>query len=201
MEIQATLISNLNQYLSVYSNENERLDPFRNFLINSNATEIFNRKNFNGHITASAIIIDNQNRELLVIKHKTLDRWLQPGGHVDASDKSILSAALREINEEVNIHKTDLKLISPFNLSDVPFDIDSHLIPRNNQKKELPHYHHDFKYLFIYQGDKHISINENEATSYKWITFDKVENDSAFSRIIKKTKALINKPITENQSN
>ena len=201
MDIQATLISYLNQYISVYNNESDRLDPFRNFIINSSATEIFNRKNFNGHITASAIIIDDQNRELLVIKHKTLDRWLQPGGHVDTTDKSILYAALREINEEVNIHKTELKLIAPFSLPDVPFDMDSHLIPRNIHKNELPHYHHDFKYLFIYHGAKHLRINENEATSYKWITFDKVENDSAFSRIIKKTKALINKPITQNQSN
>ncbi|MEJ7674420.1 MAG: hypothetical protein WKF59_17420 [Chitinophagaceae bacterium] len=47
----------------------------------------------------------------------------------------------------------------PLNSSaNVPLDIDSHYIPANKNKNEQEHVHHDFRYLFVYNGDKNITI-------------------------------------------
>lgn len=74
---------------------------------------MFDRKNFVGHITGSAIIFDYKNSKVLLIKHIILQRWLQPGGHIEKTDASILDGVYREIFEETNIAKDDLMLISP----------------------------------------------------------------------------------------
>src|SRR5437762_10909961 len=41
-----------------------------------------------GHFTASAFVLSPDYDEVLLIFHKKLGRWLQPGGHVDAGDAS-----------------------------------------------------------------------------------------------------------------
>src|SRR4051812_13856407 len=56
-----------------------------------------------GHITASAVVMDADAERTLLIYHRKLSRWLQPGGHVEPSDVSLAEAALREATEETAI--------------------------------------------------------------------------------------------------
>ena len=72
---------------------------------------MFDRKNFVGHITGSAIIFDYKNSKVLLIKHIILQRWLQPGGHIEKTDASILDGVYREIFEETNIAKDDIDAV------------------------------------------------------------------------------------------
>ncbi len=180
----------LKKYLVRNINEVERQLPFQIYLEKSKSADLFRRDNFEGHITASAIIIDIKKNEMLLIKHKALNRWLQPGGHVDDTDKSILDASLREIEEEVNIKKEDLKLVLSGSDKVSLFDIDSHLIPDNVRKKEPQHYHHDLRFLFSYSGRKIININKEEALDYNWLPFDNLENNETFHRVIIKIRAI-----------
>src|SRR5207248_2563727 len=46
-----------------------------------------------GHFTASGFVLSPDARALLLIRHRKLGRWLQPGGHVDAEDRDIEDAA------------------------------------------------------------------------------------------------------------
>ena len=55
------------------------------------------------HITASAVILDPERRALLLVLHRKVGRWLQPGGHCEAGDVSLGEAALREATEESGI--------------------------------------------------------------------------------------------------
>ncbi|HAN31188.1 MAG TPA: hypothetical protein DCQ06_06275 [Myxococcales bacterium] len=48
-----------------------------------------------GHFTASAFVVSPDRSSLLLIKHKKLGRWLQPGGHIEAEDTTVESAARR----------------------------------------------------------------------------------------------------------
>ena len=50
-----------------------------------------------GHFTASAFVLSPDRRELILIHHKKLGIWVQPGGHVETSDEDLLSAARREV--------------------------------------------------------------------------------------------------------
>jgi 8-oxo-dGTP pyrophosphatase MutT (NUDIX family) len=69
---------------------------------------MFSRTNMAGHITASGFVMTPDRSETLLICHKGLNRWLQPGGHVDVDDAEIWYAARREIREETGL--TDFAL-------------------------------------------------------------------------------------------
>jgi len=53
------------------------------------------------HFTASAIVLDDHDRVLLV-HHNKLGQWLYPGGHIDPNEDPA-QAALREVAEETGI--------------------------------------------------------------------------------------------------
>ena len=76
----------------MYPSEDALLDKFKYFISTTNFTDLYNRKNFIGHITASAIVIDVEESKILLINHINLGKWLPPGGHVEYSDNSILDA-------------------------------------------------------------------------------------------------------------
>lgn len=53
------------------------------------------------HYTASAVLLDDTDRVLLV-HHNKIGLWLYPGGHIDA-DEDPAEAAVREVAEETGI--------------------------------------------------------------------------------------------------
>ena len=61
-----------------------------------------------GHITASTLVVDATAEKVLLTLHPRFGRWLQLGGHCEATDVDILAAALREATEESGIE--DLRL-------------------------------------------------------------------------------------------
>lgn len=97
----------------------------------------FERSLLTGHITGSAWILSPDRQQVLLIHHRKLDRWLQPGGHADG-DSDVAAVALREAREETGL--TSLKL-----LSDAIFDVDIHEIPA---RADVPaHLHYDIRFL------------------------------------------------------
>jgi 8-oxo-dGTP pyrophosphatase MutT (NUDIX family) len=56
-----------------------------------------------GHITASALVLDDTGGRVLLTLHPRLGRWVQLGGHCEDSDTDILGAALREATEESGV--------------------------------------------------------------------------------------------------
>ncbi|WP_280306400.1 NUDIX hydrolase [Nocardia neocaledoniensis] len=66
------------------------------------------REHAPGHITASAIVLSHDRREVLLTLHPRVGRWIQLGGHCEPSDETVADAALREAVEESGI--PDLRL-------------------------------------------------------------------------------------------
>jgi 8-oxo-dGTP pyrophosphatase MutT (NUDIX family) len=56
-----------------------------------------------GHVTASAIVLDDSGSRVLLTLHHRLHRWVQLGGHCDDDDPDIVAAALREATEESGV--------------------------------------------------------------------------------------------------
>ena len=181
----------VNDYLEYYPEEKDNMFKLIELINHNkeNISNLFNRKNFEGHITASGFIYCLSEDKLLLLEHKSLNRFLQPGGHVEKDDSEMISTAKREILEETGIK--DLESVSISDDVNVPFDINSHFIPANPKKQEDGHYHHDFRYLFVVDKVEDITIDYNESNDYKWVSVSDLLNDERFGLTIKKIVSLI----------
>lgn len=105
---------------------------------------IHSRRTFPGHVTTSAFILDVPGLRILLIHHRSLGRWLQPGGHYEAPE-SLAGSALREALEETGMRGL---AVDPWHeTSGLPIDIDSHRIPARPERDEPEHWHHDIRYV------------------------------------------------------
>lgn len=130
----------LNAYGACWPQEAETLEAIRPLL---NVAAMTGRATFPAHVTGSAFLLDGD--ELVLIHHPYLNRWLQPGGHVDPGETPD-QAAVREAEEETGL------AVARLTDDAVPFDIDCHAIPANPRKGEPAHWHIDFRYLLRVTG-------------------------------------------------
>lgn len=140
------------QYLERYSGEREEHRRLLEFLDSAaDWSEAVSRKNPRGHLTASAMVVRRTDGRAVLVHHAALGKLLQPGGHFEPEDASPLAAALREAAEE-----TPLRDFQPVPTGEdplLPVDIDCHLIPANPAKGEGEHFHFDFRYVLLAEGD------------------------------------------------
>lgn len=179
----------LDEYLKLNPNEADSLKVLAQRL--TQPKDITSRKNFVGHVTASAFIISQHNRQVLLLRHKALSRLLQPGGHLDPGDLSPLQGALREVKEETGLkaHELTPKPLVPKD-KDVPFDINIHEIPENIEKGEPSHYHYDFRYMFTTSASN-IEIDSDESNGYKWVSWEDFIETPDFAGIADKISSLL----------
>lgn len=180
----------LKKYIEYYQKEENDLLQLKDFINNCN--NIYSSSNTIGHITASGYIYAKEDRKILLLEHKKLNKLLQPGGHVEKVDNSLVETAKREIFEETGLK--DLEMISFFSDKNVPFDINTHFIPENIKKNMPAHYHHDFRYLFVIEKSSNITIDSSESNSYKWVPIEELEENSHFKRIIDKIYNILSDP-------
>jgi 8-oxo-dGTP pyrophosphatase MutT (NUDIX family) len=125
----------------------------------SAADDPFARTNFSpGHITCTGLVLAPDGIHVLAVHHRRLERWLLPGGHVEAADAAIASAARREVQEE-----TDVELLDDRRSELVGVDV--HGIPSNG--REPYHLHHDLLFLLRARSNS-IRVSE-ESNHVMWI--------------------------------
>ncbi|MVM37493.1 NUDIX domain-containing protein [Spirosoma sp. HMF3257] len=141
--------------------------------------DCFERSLLVGHVTGSAWIVSPDRTQTLLIHHRKLDRWLQPGGHADG-DPDVAAVALREAQEETGL--TSLKLVSP-----AIFDVDVHSIPARNGVPE--HLHYDIRFLLEADPEEPFGYSD-EIKDIQWFLLNHVEkftdSESIFRLIRKK---------------
>ena len=163
-----TLKATLRAYRALFPGEESAVTTTSSFL--DAHAEPLARATLAGHVTGSAFAIDPAARTVLLIHHRKLDRWLQPGGHVDEGE-SPLEAARREVAEETGLCGLTL---APWHARHpgVPFDIDPHGIPANAAKGEPAHVHYDFRYAFVVAGTARLSLDGSEVLGARWLSFE-----------------------------
>ncbi len=119
--------------------ERVSLERIREFVARSPAA--FSRTNSEGHITASAVVARPEDSAFLLVWHRKLARWLQPGGHLEESDPSVFAAAVREAREETGLERFTSPLGEGF------LDVDVHPIPAHGP--DPAHFHFDARFLFL----------------------------------------------------
>jgi len=141
----------------------------------------FSRRQFApGHLTASAFVLSPEADALLLILHKKLGIWVQPGGHVEATDVSLEAAARREVAEEVGLEL-------PGGVTGAIFDIDIHPIPA--RKDEAAHEHFDVR--FCYRAATRAIRASDEVSASSWVELGEIERRTSDESVLRAVRKLV----------
>ncbi|KNB51838.1 NUDIX domain-containing protein [Streptomyces caatingaensis] len=131
-----------------------------------------------GHITASALVVDPAAGRVLLTLHRKLGMWLQLGGHCEPEDATLAAAALREAREESGIAE-GLTL-----LPGGPVRLDRHRTPCA--------WHLDVQYAAVAPAGARAAISD-ESLDLRWFGYDEVASvaDASVVRLVERTRALL----------
>jgi 8-oxo-dGTP pyrophosphatase MutT (NUDIX family) len=130
-----------------------------------------------GHLTASALVVDARHERALLTHHRKLGRWLQLGGHCDG-DANLAAVALRECVEESGIEGL---VVLP-----APIDLDIHPIPVRPGEPE--HLHYDTRFLVVAPPDS-IAVASDESHELRWVApreVDELAVDESVRRLFRR---------------
>lgn len=162
--VRSAVWGEVERLLDAYSplpSEEEALAAFRWLLATQDP---LSRSQFApGHFTASGFVLSPDRSAVLLIHHRRIDRWMQPGGHIDPTDLTPAAAARREIAEETGVAAGTA-------LSNGLFGLAHHPIP--GRSDEPSHRHYDLRFAFIAEDDR--LAPTREVRDAAWARLDEV---------------------------
>ncbi|MEU3731923.1 NUDIX hydrolase [Streptomyces sp. NPDC033538] len=128
-----------------------------------------------GHITASALVIDPSRERVLLTLHKKLRMWLQMGGHCEPVDETLARAALREGTEESGVAGLTL-------LPGGPVRLDRHHTPCA--------WHLDVQYAAV-APEGAVEAISDESLDLRWFPYAEVADvaDDSVVRLLEAARA------------
>src|SRR5512139_870215 len=147
----------------------------------------FDRAILEAHLTGSAITVSHDGARVLLLHHRKLDRWLQPGGHGDPGETAGEEVALREALEESGLRGLRLHPSAPR-----PLDVDVHDIPARGS--EPAHEHLDLRYLVVAPEGGAIAPDLAELHEIRCVPWDEVGAlgpDHGLRRALAKARLLV----------
>lgn len=143
----------------------ERAFAYRGCRLLQESPHCFYRDNGGPHVTASTLVLNPSRDAILLMLHRKLGQWFQPGGHADG-DEDVLRVALKECSEETALPPSDIRVLK----SDI-FDVDIHRIPAN--RHDVEHEHLDIR--FLVEIDDRLAVPGNdESHALRWISLPDV---------------------------
>jgi 8-oxo-dGTP pyrophosphatase MutT (NUDIX family) len=119
-----------------------------------------------GHFTGSAWLVSADAERALLMHHRKLGIWVQPGGHADG-DGDLAAVALREAGEETGVQG--------LRLHGGVFDLDRHLIPPRG--KDPAHFHYDVRFVVRAGACEDFVVNE-ESHALAWRPMQEIAADT-----------------------
>jgi 8-oxo-dGTP pyrophosphatase MutT (NUDIX family) len=147
----------------------------------------FDRSIPEGHLTGSAFVVEAAAGRVLLLHHRKLERWLQPGGHAEPGERSAEAVALREAREETGIEGLHLHDAAPR-----PLDVDVHDIPA--RPGEPAHLHLDLRYLVSAPPASSPRRQAEESNDLRWFAWHELAGldlDLGLCRALDKVRRLL----------
>ncbi len=168
------LLKMLDRYALQFPDEMGTVEQIANLV--NRSPDCFERSCRPGHVTGSAWVLSHDHSQCLLVHHRKLNRWLQPGGHADGQT-DIEAVALREAQEESGLQQLALQQTGG---ALVPLDIDVHVIPARvdaatGKLIEDAHEHHDIRFLFLAAEGQELVLSE-ESHALRWFSYKELLN-------------------------
>jgi 8-oxo-dGTP pyrophosphatase MutT (NUDIX family) len=135
-------------------------------LVFSEGRDFASRRTFPMHVTVGALLVRGDVRasvEILLVEHRAYGIMLQPGGHLEPADTSLVGAAVRELAEETGVDPGAV-----FPAARNPVYVEFGRVPARPAKDEPEHYHLDIGYAFTTADADVGRIQESEVNGAAW---------------------------------
>lgn len=144
--------------------------------------------------TVSGWIVSNEaSPRVLLVFHKKLQSWLQPGGHIEPNENP-WDAVVREVKEETSLDVSNFP--GRLQTDDITLEL---LPPRFLQVQQIPayqdqpmHYHVDLQYVFVIPPQD-VALQASESEQIGWFTLEEALNLT----LIDNTRARIQELLSE----
>ncbi len=110
------------------------------------------------HVTASAVVFAQDLTQVLLVLHRKVGLWMQPGGHIEPDETHLSRAALREAVEETGVEGLALA-------SEVPVHLERHPAPCGAE------HHLDVRFLVLAPAASATRVSE-ESLDVAWWPVD-----------------------------
>ncbi|MFC5186814.1 NUDIX hydrolase [Actinomadura harenae] len=156
----ADISAAVRSYLAHYPGEAVSLaEPIRRL---TEGREFASRRTFPMHVTVGALLVRGD--EVLLVEHRAYGGiLLQPGGHLEPTDTTLVDAAVRELAEETGVDPGKVALGSP-----VPAWVEYGRVPARPEKDEPEHHHLDIAFRFVTEDADVGRIQESEVLGVAW---------------------------------
>lgn len=160
--------------------EAESLERTRGFVADAKAP--MDRSDAYGHVVASGLPAGPALDRVVLLHHRQLGMWLQPGGHAERGEVDPRAVAEREAREETGLAVERHPAIPGL------VDVDAHRIPASSALPE--HWHFDLRYVFAADPSVEPSAPPDEAHEVRWFGIEEalaeLELDEGLQRLLGK---------------
>src|SRR5690606_31521061 len=135
----------------------------------SEGSNFAHRRTFPMHVTAGALLVRGD--QVLLVDHRAYGILLQPGGHLEPADTTLIGAAVRELVEEADVDPGQVVPASP-----TPVYIEYGPVPPRPAKNEPAHFHLDIGYAFTASPQLNVGrVQESEVIGAAWYPLAEAE--------------------------
>lgn len=187
-DARRSLIELLDAYRAAHPEEGAVADRIADLV--AGHADCYERSCRPGHLTASAWVVSADGHRHLLLHHRKLGKWLQPGGHADG-ETDLVAVAKKEVAEESGLRS--LRVVAAES-GLAPLDIDVHAIPERRDADgrliDSAHDHHDLRFLLQATAAEDLCGND-ESTGLRWCDREQVESlttEESVLRLLRKAE-------------